>query len=53
MVIPNDLRRAKEPEARILADIARHFGYDADTTFAIKLSLEEALTNAVKHGNCN
>ncbi|MBN2447773.1 MAG: ATP-binding protein, partial [Phycisphaerae bacterium] len=52
IVVPNDLRRAKEPEGRILAEVTRR-GYDADTVFAIKLSLEEALTNAVKHGNCN
>ncbi len=52
VVVPNDLRRAKEPEERILAAVVSH-GYDADTIFAIKLSLEEALTNAVKHGNRN
>ena len=52
IVVPNSLRRAREPEGQILGDVVRH-GYDADTVFAIKLSLEEALTNAVKHGNCN
>jgi serine/threonine-protein kinase RsbW len=40
------------PETRILALVAQHH-YDPDATFAIKLSLEEALTNAIKHGNCN
>jgi serine/threonine-protein kinase RsbW len=52
MVVPNDLRSAKKTEDRIMAELAR-CGYDADTTFAIKLSLEEAITNAVKHGNGN
>lgn len=52
MVIPNDLRSAKEPEDRILAELER-LGYPPDTVFAIKLALEEAMTNAVKHGNCN
>jgi serine/threonine-protein kinase RsbW len=50
--IPNDLRSAKGPEDRILAELAGN-GYDEDTTFAIKLALEEALTNAIKHGNRN
>jgi serine/threonine-protein kinase RsbW len=27
-------------------------GFCADTKFSIKLALEEALTNAIKHGNC-
>lgn len=52
MVVPNDLRSAKAPEDRILAELERE-EYGADTIFAIKLALEEAMTNAVKHGNCN
>jgi serine/threonine-protein kinase RsbW len=52
IAIPNDLRRVKEPEARIMAELKR-CGYDDDTIFAIKLAFEEAVTNAVKHGNCN
>ncbi len=51
-VVPNNLHHARQAEARVLADLAR-CAYDPDTTFAIKLSLEEALTNAVKHGNRN
>lgn len=50
MTIPNDLRSAKLPEDQILAAL-ENCGYDADTIFAIKLALEEAMTNAVKHGN--
>lgn len=48
--VPNDLRRVKKPEARIMAQL-RRCGYDPDTMFAIKLAFEEAVTNAVKHGN--
>lgn len=50
--LPNDLRKMKEPEAEIMAQL-RCCGYDADTVFAIKLAFEEAVTNAVKHGNHN
>lgn len=50
VVISSDLSEAKKPEARILRDL-RRCGYRNETTFAIKLTLEEAMTNAVKHGN--
>src|SRR5215468_573228 len=50
IVMPNDLRSAKQSEDRILAELDSCH-YDPDTTFAIKLALEEALTNAIKHGN--
>lgn len=52
MVIPNDLRAAKNSEDRILLHLAR-FDYSPESTFAIKLAMEEALTNAIKHGNRN
>jgi len=52
MVLPNDLRSAKKFAQQILAELAHHH-YDEETTFAVKLALEEALTNAVKHGNGN
>jgi serine/threonine-protein kinase RsbW len=52
LVVPNDLRSVKEPEARILAELER-CGYSKDAVFAVKLAYEEAVTNAVKHGNCN
>jgi serine/threonine-protein kinase RsbW len=48
--VPSDLLAAKQPEREIL-DILGRFGYPERTIFAIKLSLEEALVNAVKHGN--
>lgn len=52
VVIPNDLRSAKAVADQIIAELAR-LNYDEDCAFAIKLSLEEALTNAIKHGNGN
>jgi serine/threonine-protein kinase RsbW len=52
LAVPNDLRSAKQPEGRILQELDRH-GYEPDATFAVKLALEEAITNAVKHGNRN
>lgn len=50
--VPSTLRDAKKPEEVILREVQKH-GYDEDATFAIKLALEEAMTNAVKHGNGN
>lgn len=50
--VPSTYRDAKLPERDILKEVERH-GYDDDATFAIKLALEEAMTNAVKHGNRN
>jgi len=52
VVIPSDLRSAKTPEERILSELQR-CGYEDDAIFALKLALEEAMTNAVKHGNRN
>lgn len=52
LVASSDLRSAKASGDRILAELARH-KYDSDTIFAIKLALEEALANAIKHGNGN
>jgi serine/threonine-protein kinase RsbW len=52
LVVPNDLRSVRRSEAQIIKELAR-CKYGADVTFAIKLALEEALTNAVKHGNDN
>jgi len=50
ITIPNDLAATKEPEEMILAEAAQA-GYCENTAFAIKLALEEALTNAYRHGN--
>lgn len=50
IVVPNDLSAAKEPEQSILAEV-RSQGYCENCTFAVKLALEEAITNAYRHGN--
>jgi|CXWL01.1.fsa_nt_gi serine/threonine-protein kinase RsbW len=51
-VVQNDLRSVIPPKEAVLAELERH-GYPDCDVFAIKLALEEALTNAVKHGNAN
>lgn len=55
ITVPSTLTDAKKPEQEILRELKR-CGYDEDASFAIKLALEEAMTNAVRHGNqcdCN
>jgi serine/threonine-protein kinase RsbW len=52
LVVPSDLRAAREAEEQILRAIEQE-GFASDAAFAIRLSLEEAITNAVKHGNRN
>jgi serine/threonine-protein kinase RsbW len=51
-VVKNDLHSIIPPKEAILRELDRH-GYSECEVFAIKLALEEALTNAVKHGNAN
>ena len=48
--IPSDYNAGREVQERILQDVERH-GYSNDTAFAIRIALEEALVNAIKHGN--
>jgi serine/threonine-protein kinase RsbW len=50
IVVPNDLGAAKAPEQLILGE-ATLCGYCEKAAFAIKLALEEAITNAFRHGN--
>ena len=50
VTIPSDLGEAHALQARI-EDALRARGYDERDLFAIKLALEEALVNAIKHGN--
>ncbi len=49
-VVGSDLRETCAPKQTILTELQR-CGYAEDAVFAMKLALEEALTNAVKHGN--
>ena len=50
ITLQNDLAAAKKPEELILKEAAER-GYGENATFAIKLALEEAMTNAFRHGN--
>lgn len=50
LVIPSDLSEAAVVQARILADLdAVHF--PEHSRFAVRLALDEALSNAIHHGN--
>jgi serine/threonine-protein kinase RsbW len=49
-VIPSDFTAGHEVQKRILDGVASH-GFDDQSQFAIKLALEEAMINAIKHGN--
>ena len=49
-VIPSDLTAARDVVGELL-DEAEAAGYTEGVCFAIRLALEEALSNAIKHGN--
>jgi len=49
-VIDSDLSQQRDIQKRIL-DAVERAGYHPDNLFAVKISLEEALINAIKHGN--
>lgn len=48
--IPSDFVAGRQVQNVILDDVRRN-GYVGNTFFAINLALEEALTNAIRHGN--
>lgn len=48
--IPSDFAAGRDVQKRILDDVSR-LGFNSHCQFAIKLALEEALINAIKHGN--
>ena len=49
-VVPSELGQTAVAKQAVIKELER-FRYGEDASFAIKLALEEALTNAVKHGN--
>jgi serine/threonine-protein kinase RsbW len=49
-VIPSEYKASQEVQNKIMNDV-HHRGYNGQTVFAIKLALEEAMMNAIKHGN--
>lgn len=50
IVIASDLNEARRVQAEIESAL-RHVQFTEHDIFAIKLALEEALVNAIKHGN--
>jgi len=48
--IPSNLAAIRPIQKQIMDDVER-LGFDSQSQFAIKLALEEALNNAIKHGN--
>ncbi|MCL2700927.1 MAG: ATP-binding protein [Phycisphaerae bacterium] len=48
--IASDLRQARQLEDSLIHEVGR-FGYSEAAVFAIKLALEEAINNAIRHGN--
>jgi serine/threonine-protein kinase RsbW len=48
--IPSDFSAGRDVQKRILDNVTR-LGFNSQCQFAIKLALEEALINAIKHGN--
>lgn len=48
--IPSDLSQTCVPREKILQEMQK-YGYDEEAIFAVKLALEEALANAIRHGN--
>ena len=49
--IPSDSSLIGDIHRQIIEQIERVGGFDENSLFGIKLALEEALINAVKHGN--
>ncbi len=50
LLFPSDLVAARQPEQEIVSALQR-FRYPDEAVFAIKLAVEEAIVNAIKHGN--
>ena len=48
--IQSDFAAVRDVQKQILDNVASR-GFNEDTTWAIKLALEEAIMNAIKHGN--
>ena len=50
MVITSDMEAAREAGSQVLKVVVDR-GYDEAASFAIRLAIEEALNNAIEHGN--
>jgi len=49
-IIPSDISSAQESQQRIIRSL-EEFDYSPRDIFCIRLAVEEAVTNAIKHGN--
>lgn len=52
LTIENDLAKAAQVVGEIV-DYATKAGFDEPSRFALRLAMDEAFANAIKHGNCN
>ena len=50
LVIPSTPHARQEAEAVVLKEVGA-LGFSDESAFSIKLAMEEAVTNAIKHGN--
>ena len=50
VTIGSDYEAGREVQERILREVERH-GFPDEITFALRIALEEAMVNAIKHGN--
>ncbi|MCK4851262.1 MAG: ATP-binding protein, partial [Phycisphaerae bacterium] len=50
LTISSELSSARQVEQRLITELRRQ-NYPDDCLFAVRLALEEALSNAIKHGN--
>lgn len=47
---PSDFTASRDVQVAIMQDVI-DCGFDEESTFAIRISLEEAIVNAIRHGN--
>jgi len=52
LILPSTFEAARDAQAAVVHAAKKH-GFDEENLFAIRLALDEALCNAVRHGNCN
>lgn len=48
--IPSDFTAARGVQERICQEVQKH-GFASEAVFAVRLAIEEAMINAIKHGN--
>ncbi len=48
--IPSDFNAGRDVQQAIMNEVLKH-NFGTETTFAIRIALEEAIVNAIKHGN--